>query len=195
MQTALLKSLAILALVPLLLVGCTTDGPLTQAHASQASASQITQDSRRALASLYAQNAVARSLGRQAKGVLVFPSIVRAGLIWGGQMGQGALFDRQRRVRDFFQTTSLSWGLQAGVQQFGYALFFMDDEALRNLDRLGGWEVGSSPSLVIIDQGVAGAMNTTTLNRGIYAFFFDQRGLMGGLGFQGTRITRIQPAR
>lgn len=188
--------LSLMAAFPLWITGCsTTKGPLVQAHSAHASAAQISGDARRALSSLYEQNALARTMGRQAAGVLVFPSVTRAGFIWGGQVGQGALFDRNQRARDFFQTTSVTWGLQAGVQQFGYALFFMDAGALRNLDRLGGWEVGSSPSLVVVDQGMAGALTTTTLNRGIYAFFFDQRGLMAGLGLKGTRITRIQPAR
>lgn len=181
--------------ISLLISGCATKGPLTEAHSAHASATQITRDARRALASLYEQNTLARTMGRQAVAVLVFPSVTRAGLIWGGQIGQGALFDRNQCVRDFFQTTSVSWGKQIGVQQFGYALLFMDNEALRNLDRMGGWEVGGSPSLVVVDQGMAGALTTTTLNRGIYAFFFDQRGLMAGLGLKGTRITRIQPAR
>jgi lipid-binding SYLF domain-containing protein len=85
--------------------------------------------------------------------------------------------------------------LQAGVQKFSYALFLMDDAAVRNINRTGGWELGSSPSLVVVDRGMAASLSTTTINSGTYAFFFDQRGLMAGLGLQGTKITRIHPGR
>ena len=96
-------------------------------------------------------------------------------------------------ISGFYQTTAASYGLQAGVQEFGYALFFMNDAAYRSVSRSGGWEIGSSPSLVIVDKGVATSLTTTTLDKNMYAFFFDQRGLMGGLGLQGSKITRIQP--
>ena len=84
-----------------------------------------------------------------------------------------------------------SCGLQAGVQSFGYALFFMTDSALDYLDRTSGWEIGVGPSVVIVDEGVAKSLTTTTAKSDIYAFFFDQKGLMAGIGLQGTKVTRI----
>jgi lipid-binding SYLF domain-containing protein len=69
----------------------------------------------------------------------------------------------------------------------------MDNSAFNNINRADGWEVGSSPSLVIVDEGMASSLTTTTLNKSTYAFFFNQRGLMGGLGLQGSKITRIKP--
>jgi lipid-binding SYLF domain-containing protein len=93
----------------------------------------------------------------------------------------------------FFQTTSASWGLQAGIQSFGYALFLMDEDSIRNINRSGGWEVGLSPSQVVVDSGMATSLTTTSANRGTFAFFFDQRGVMGGLELQGSKITRIHP--
>lgn len=71
----------------------------------------------------------------------------------------------------------------------------MDDAAFRDLNRSGGWEIGGSPSLVVVDKGMAASLTNATINRGIYAFFFNQRGLMGGLGLQGSKITRIQPGQ
>ena len=68
----------------------------------------------------------------------------------------------------------------------------MDDEAFHNLNRSDGWDIGSSPSLVVVDRGIATSL-TTTINKGTYAFFFNQRGLMAGLGLQGSKITRIYP--
>jgi len=187
--------LAIVAATATLLPGCATNDPITRTNAANASASQISRDARAALSSLYAQNRAARALGGKAKAVLVFPSVTRAGLIVGGQAGNGALFRSDGSIGGFFQTTSVSYGLQAGVQNFGYALFLMDDAALRNVNRNGGWEIGGSPSLVVVDRGMATALTTTTINSGTYAFFFNQRGLMAGLGLQGSKITRINPQR
>jgi lipid-binding SYLF domain-containing protein len=182
---------AALAFVP----GCATNDPVTSTNAANSSASQISRDSRKALSSLYAQSHSARAMGERAQAVLVFPNVTRAGFVFGGQAGNGALIRRDGSVSGFFQTTSASWGLQAGVQKFGYALFLMDDAAVRNVNRSGGWELGGSPSLVVVDRGMAANLSTTTINSGTYAFFFDQRGLMAGLGLQGSKITRINPQR
>jgi lipid-binding SYLF domain-containing protein len=86
-----------------------------------------------------------------------------------------------------------SYGLQAGVQTFGYALFLMNQKALAYLEESAGWEIGVGPSLVVVDKGTAAALTTTTARSDVYAFFFDQRGLMAGIGLQGTKITRIHP--
>jgi lipid-binding SYLF domain-containing protein len=194
--TATFVRLALLACVLLgLLPSCTTNDPITRRNAETASASEIARESRAALNMLYAQNAGARALGRDAKAILVFPSITRAGFVVGGQAGNGAMFRNDGRITGFFQTTSASWGLQAGFQKFGYALFLMDDNAIRNVNRSQGWEIGGSPSLVIVDRGMASSMTTTSLEKGTFAFFFNQRGLMGGLGLQGSKITRIHPQR
>ncbi len=185
-------ALAIVAATFAFVPGCAND-PLTQANAANANAAQIADDSRAALSSLFAQNPGARALGKKAKGVLVFPSIVKGGFLIGAQGGNGAMIRDTGVISGYYQTAAASYGLQAGIQQFGYALFLMDDEAYRNLNRSGGWEVGSSPSLVIVDKGMATSLTTTTVDRGTYAFFFDPRGLMGGLSLQGSKITRIHP--
>jgi len=183
-----IASTAVSALTP----GCAND-PITHANAATSSASKIARDSRAALRSLYAQNPAARALGRKAKGVLVFPSIVKAGLMVGAQAGNGAMIRDTGVISGFYQTTAASYGLQAGIQEFGFALFLMDDEAFRSLHRSGGWDIGSSPSLVVVDRGMAASLTTTTLDKSTYAFFFNQFGLMGGIGLQGSKITRIHP--
>ena len=184
-----LAAAATLALVP----SCATNDPVTQANGATASASQISRDSRAALASLYAQNPGARALGNKAKGILVFPSVVKGGFVVAAQAGNGAMIRDTGAISGFYQTAAASYGFQAGVQEFGYALFFINDQAFRDIHSAGGWEIGSSPSLVVVDKGMATSLTTTTVNKGIYAFFFNQRGLMGGLGLQGSKITRIQP--
>ena len=90
-----------------------------------------------------------------------------------------------------YRTFAASYGLQAGVQKFGYALFFLDQRALDWVNETRGWTIGTGPSVVIVDQGMARTMDTQTLHSGIYAFTFDQKGLMAGLGIQGSKIERI----
>ena len=158
--------------------------------ASAASASEIYRNAYSALQTLYANSRSADSLGRSAKAVLVFPNIVKGGFIVGGQYGEGILF-MDGKTAGYYSTVQASYGLQAGVQRYGYALFLMDDSAIEWINKTGGWEVGTGPSIVIVDTGKAGSMTTTTMHSGIYAFFFNQRGLMVGLGLQGTKITRI----
>jgi lipid-binding SYLF domain-containing protein len=86
-----------------------------------------------------------------------------------------------------------SYGLQAGVQSFGYAMFFMTDSALNNLENSEGFEVGVGPSIVVVDAGMAKSLTTTTARDDVYAFIFGQQGLMAGLGLQGSKITKFNP--
>lgn len=178
----------------LALTQCAGD-PVTNINAASVNPRQLAADSRSALTQLYAKNPAARKLGASAKGILVFPSITKGGFMVGGMGGNGALIRNDGTIRDFYQTAGLSYGLQAGIQEYGYALFLMDSDAFANINRAGGWEVGSSPSLVVVDSGMSASFSTTTINKSTYAFFFNQRGLMGGLGLQGSKITRIQPPR
>jgi len=160
------------------------------AHAR--SAAELDRQSAAALQSLTRSNDAARSLARDARAILVFPTIVKGGFLFGGAFGEGAL-----RVGDrsegYYRTVSASYGLQAGVQSYGYALFFMNDSALDYFRKTEGWEIGVGPTLTIVDEGVAGALTTTTARSDIYAFFFDQQGLMAGIGLQGTKVFRIHP--
>jgi lipid-binding SYLF domain-containing protein len=157
-----------------------------------ASAAEIDRNVDAALADLYASTPNARALGNQARGVLVFPNIVKAGFLFGAQYGEGAL--RQKGAKSgYYNSVAASYGLQAGVQSFGYALFFMSDSALRYLNNSGGFEVGTGPTIVVLDTGTARALTTTTMQSDMYAVFFDQRGLMAGLGLQGSKISRIDP--
>jgi lipid-binding SYLF domain-containing protein len=157
---------------------------------AQEASANLTSDARAALRQLIAQNPAARGVSEKALGVLVFPNVVKAGFILGGQSGQGILFYGDK-VAGRYRTTAASYGLQAGAQKFGYVLFFMNQKALDWVNAAHGWSIGSAPSLVVVDQGMARTMNTDTLHSGIYAFTFDQRGLMGGIGIQGSKIQRL----
>jgi len=156
-----------------------------------ASAEEINREVKSALEILYAKSSSAKVLGEKAKGILVFPGIVKGGFIIGGQYGEGALLARGKTA-GYYNTIQASFGLQAGIQKYGYALFFMSDSAMKWLDKSDGWEIGVGPTIVVVDVGASGAATTTTAQSDIYAFFFDQKGLMGGLGLQGTKITKIK---
>jgi lipid-binding SYLF domain-containing protein len=158
-----------------------------------ASAAQISQNAKVALNDLYSSNPAAQVIGKKAKAVLVFPQIIKGGFMVGAQHGDGALIVGGKTV-GYYNTVAASYGFQAGLQKFGYAMFFMNDASLNYLRKSGGWEVGSAPSLVVVDTGIAKSISTTTLKKGIYVFFFDQKGLMGGLGLQGTKITQYTPS-
>jgi len=179
-------------LTTILLVLALTAGALISPNpATAASAAEIDRDAKKALGDLYAKSPAAKTMGEKAIGTLVFPGIVKGGFIVGGQYGEGALI-KDGKTAAYYSTVSASYGLQIGLQKFGYALFFMTDSALKWLDKSDGWEIGVGPSIVVVDVGAATSMTSTTLQSDIYAFFFDQKGLMGGLGLQGTKITRVE---
>ena len=157
-----------------------------------ASASEIDRNATEALETLYANTPGARDLAVQAKGILVFPNIVKGGFIIAGQYGDGALRKGGKTV-GYYRSIAASYGLQAGVQSFGYVLLFMDDASLAYLDKSDGWEIGTGPSVVVLDQGVGKSLTSRTLQKGVYAFIFGQKGLMAGIGLQGSKITKITP--
>ena len=167
---------------------------LTVPHSMAVSAHKLEMKSQKALDDLYHNNPKAREVGEKAVGILVFPDIIKAGFILGGQRGDGVLF-KGGTVAGYYNTTSISYGLQAGVQKFGYVLFFMNEKALNYLNTSDGFELGGAPSLTVIDQGVASSLSTTTLQKDIYAMFFHQQGLMAALSLQGTKITEYIPSK
>jgi lipid-binding SYLF domain-containing protein len=165
---------------------------VTTPVALAASASAIDRDARSALDKLYKNTPGSKTLADKAVAVLVFPSIVKGGFIIAGQFGDGALRKNGKTVA-YYRSLAASYGFQAGAQAFGYVLFFMDDASLQHLENSAGFELGVGPSLVVLDAGFGKNMSTTTMQKGVYAFIFDQKGLMGGMGIQGTKITRINP--
>jgi lipid-binding SYLF domain-containing protein len=179
----------VLALIPVGFGGVAA--AIRSAHAAT-SAQQINRDADRALHNLYAAQPKARDLGKRAKAILVFPRIIKAGLVIGGQSGDGALRVNDRSV-SYYNLSAASFGLQAGAQAFSYALFFMTSGALKYLQESDGWAIGSGPSVVVIDQGAAKSFTSTTLTQDVYAFPFGERGLMASVSLEGSKITRIHP--
>jgi lipid-binding SYLF domain-containing protein len=185
---------AALALASLTLSHCAS-GPVAAFNAAGVPPEALANDSRSTLKKLYAHNSIARKLGPKAKGILVFPKITKGGFMVGGMAGNGALISPDGGVRSFYQTSGLSYGYQAGIQEYSYALFLMDDKSLAELNRDGGWVIGSSPSLVIVNEGTNPTIATGNLASGTYAFLFNPKGLMASLGLQGSNITRIHLPR
>jgi lipid-binding SYLF domain-containing protein len=156
-----------------------------------ASKSELNASSKAALDKLVANVPAAAAMKSKAVAILVFPSITKAGLMIGGQYGDGVLWRGGKPV-GYYNTSGASYGLQAGVQQYGYAMFFMRKSALDALNAASGFEVGVGPSVVVVDQGMGKSMTTTTMNDDVYAFIFSQKGLMAGIGIQGNKITQIK---
>jgi lipid-binding SYLF domain-containing protein len=162
------------------------------AHSSQAATAQdINRDSQQALNRLYRTNPVAEDISHRAKAILIFPNIVKAGFIFGGAYGEGELL-QGAAVDSYFNSVSGSWGLQAGAQSYSYVVFLMTDKAIEYLHKSEGWEIGVGPTVVMVDEGVAKNLSTSTLKDDAYAFISGQQGLMAGVSIEGSKITQIQ---
>ena len=164
---------------------------VTPNQASAATADDLNIDADRAMQNLFRTNPVASDISKKAKAVLVFPQIVKAGLVFGGAYGEGVM-KMGPRVVDYYNSFSGSWGLQAGAQSYAYAVFLMTDKAIDYLKMSQGWEIGVGPTVVVVNEGVAKNLSSTTLKDDAYAFIFDQKGLIAGVSIEGTKISRIK---
>ena len=153
-------------------------------------AEELDKDSEEALHQLFRTNPVAADIAKQSRAVLVFPNIVKAGFIFGGAYGEGEL-KQGGKVVNYYNSLSGSWGLQAGAQSYGYVVFLMSGKAERYINESKGWEIGVGPTVVLVNEGVAKNLSTSTLKDDAYAFIFDQQGLMAGVTIEGTKISRI----
>lgn len=170
---------------------CSLIGFSIQAQAS--SAEELHASSMKALEDLYKTNSLAETLGKKAKGILVFPHIIKAGLVFGGSYGEGVLMEGKKI--DYYNSVSASWGWQLGAQSYGYVVFLMNPKALQYLKKSHGWEFGVGPTITVVNEGLAKNLSTTTLKDDAYAFIFDQKGLMVSLSIEGTKVSRIHPKK
>ena len=160
-------------------------------QANAASAEDLNVDANQALQSLYKSNPTAEVLGKKAKAILVFPKILKAGLVFGGSYGEGVLL-KGDQPKGYYNSVSASWGWQAGAESYGYVVFLMSNKAIKYLDQSKGWEFGVGPTVVAVNEGIAKNLSTSTLKNDAYAFIFDQQGLMASLSLEGTKISRIK---
>lgn len=128
---------------------------------------------------------------REAKGILVFPSVIKAGLGFGGEYGEGALKIRGKTV-DYYNTAAASIGFQLGVQKKSIIIAFMQKDALKKFRDSSGWKIGADASVAVIAIGAGGSIDTANFNEPIIAFVFDQKGLMYNLTLEGTKISKIK---
>lgn len=163
----------------------------SNAYAAANTKSELNTDSSQALSKLLSTNPKAAELAKKAKATLVFPNIVKAGLVFGGSYGEGVLLENGI-VSNYYNSITASVGLQAGAQSYGYVVFLMTDKAVKYLHDSKGWEIGAGPTVAIVDEGVAKNLSTTTLKDDAYAFIFNQQGLMAGLNLEGTKISKIK---
>lgn len=175
----------------LLVAAATFSLATVSTQTSAASAEDLNADAAQALQTLYKSNPVAENLAKSAKAILVFPKIVKAGLVFGGSYGEGVL-NRDAHVIGYYNSVSASWGWQAGAESYGYVVFLMSNKAVKYLDESKGWEIGVGPTVVVVNEGVAKNLSSSTLKDDAYAFIFDQQGLMASLSIEGTKISRIK---
>ncbi|WP_298620522.1 lipid-binding SYLF domain-containing protein [uncultured Zoogloea sp.] len=156
-----------------------------------ATSEDLDRDAAQALQTLYKSNPAAEAISKKARAVLVFPKIIKAGLVFGGSYGEGVL-TRGTEHLGYYNSVSASWGWQAGAESYGYVVFLMSDKAVKYLNTSQGWEIGVGPSVVVVNEGMAKNLSSSTLKNDAYAFIFDQQGLMASLSIEGTKITRIK---
>lgn len=133
----------------------------------------------------------AKRILKKAEGLLVFPSVIKAGFGIGGEYGEGALRVKGKTV-GYYNTAAASIGFQIGVQKKSIIIAFLEKEALDRFQSGSGWKVGADISVAVIAVGAGGAIDTTTHNEPIVAFIFDQKGLMYNLTLEGAKITEIR---
>jgi lipid-binding SYLF domain-containing protein len=184
------KTNQVLLATALAVVALASSSFASGAHA--ASKEDMNRQADQALRQLYERNPAAAAVGHQARAILVFPTIVKAGLVFGGAYGEGEL-KNGGDVDGYYNSITGSWGLQAGAQSYGYVVFLMNEKAVNYVHRTEGWEIGVGPTVVVVNEGVARNLSTSTLKDDAYAFIFDQQGLMAGVSIEGSKISRINP--
>lgn len=175
----------------LLLVAAAVSLAAISNQAVAATAEDLSRDATQALDKLYRTNPTAEAVGKHAKGILVFPNIVKAGLVFGGAYGEGVLL-KGGQLSGYYNSVSASWGWQAGAESYSYVVFLMSNKAVKYLAKSKGWEFGVGPSVVAVNEGVAKNLTSSTLKDDAYAFIFDQQGLMATLSIEGTKISPIK---
>ena len=164
---------------------------LTSSKTYAATSEDLNKDANQALSILVNANPIAADISRKAKAILIFPNIVKAGLILGGAYGEGVL-SQGGQVSGYYNSVTASFGWQAGAQSYGYVVFLMSDKAVKYINDTRGWEVGVGPTIVMVNAGVAKNLTSSTLKDDAYAFIFDQQGLMASLSIEGTKISQIK---
>jgi lipid-binding SYLF domain-containing protein len=162
------------------------------ARSEAATAAEIDAEVDRTLQSFESQIRGARELATNAAGILVFPSVVKAGIGLGGEYGEGLLIIRGR-PGGYFNLISGSFGFQLGVQVRSVIIMFMTEQSLASFESTYGWKVGVDGSVAIVTLGAGGSIDTESLTSPVLGFIIDPSGLMYNLTLEGSKISRISP--
>jgi len=127
---------------------------------------------------------------RKAKGILVFPNVIKAGFWAGGEYGEGALFVKGKTT-DYYSTIAGSFGIQFGAQKKSLIICFMNQESLDQFRKSSGWEIGVDASVALIKAGAGMKVDTETVKEPVVGFVLNQKGLMVNLTLEGTKISKI----
>ena len=176
-------AISIVLLMALALLGGTGAG-------RAASAGEINGDVTATLNRLYRQVPGTREVAARAAGILVFPTVIKAGMGIGGEYGEGAL-RIGGRTAGYYNTLSASIGFQLGAQARSVVIMFMTPEALQGFRNVDGWKVGVDGSVAIVTIGAGGSIDTAKLTSPVIGFIVDPKGLMYNLTLEGSKITRI----
>jgi lipid-binding SYLF domain-containing protein len=158
--------------------------------AEAASTVEIDAEVDAALVSFDQEVPAARELAAKAKGILIFPRVVKAGFGVGGEYGEGALRVAGASI-GYYNTAGASIGFQIGVQARAEVLLFMTQDALDRFRNSDGWEVGVDGSVTVVKVGVAGEIDTTTIGDPVIGFVFGEQGLLANLSLEGAKITKL----
>jgi len=153
-------------------------------------AEEIDTEANQALDTLYSESSAAKELGAKARGILVFPSITKGGVIVGGEYGEGVL-RVNGKSQGYYSSASGSLGLQLGISSRSLVFMFMTEEALKAFTSASGWEAGVDADVTVVDVGATGSLDTTTAKAPVIAFNFGEEGLMAGVSVEGTKVTKL----
>lgn len=145
----------------------------------------------RALAHFYKLNPKHKELADKAAGILVFGRVTKGGAGVAGEFGEGAL-RTHGATADYYSVTSASVGLTLGYARHSEVILFMTQDALDKFTKSQDWSAGADTSFALVSKGSGGQYDTATLNKPILGFIFGEKGLIGDLSFEGSKITRIK---
>ncbi|MFW6851629.1 YSC84-related protein [Burkholderia gladioli] len=190
-RNLVLKAAAALIVGSLALTGCTTTPDKPDSASTNASKRQAIDASVNAtLSRLYSTVPGSRELAAKSRGILVFPSVLQAGFIVGAQTGNGALRVGGSTV-GYFNTSSLSVGLQAGAQSKAVVFLFMTQDALDKFRATDGWSAGADASVALVKMGANGAIDSNTATAPVEVIVLTNAGLMGDVSINGTKVTKL----
>jgi lipid-binding SYLF domain-containing protein len=180
------KLKTLIAIATLMMIAVVANAPSFAATKAQIDARADT-----ALAHFFALNPKHKELADKAVGILIFGRVTKGGAGVAGEFGEGAL-----RIKDatvgHYSITSASVGLTLGVARHSEVILFMTQESLDNFRKSEDWSVGADTSFALVSKGAAGQYDSATLHKPILGFIFGEKGLIGDLSFEGSKVTKIK---